>query len=318
MSTDRPPPTHATGERAVDLVGESLGYLRRSDRVLRTVAIGGVLTFVVQAALASVLLPLATGRGVGTGGGFATGLLADLDPDGVVLAIAVLGVASFVLRTGFYVRVTERVVAGEAEPPAFTDGARLVSDGGLFVVTALALIAGVLALQAIAMVLAVVAFVFVETVLGVAVVGAVIGVLSVIFAVLLALAAVYPQPSVVLLVARFRVRHGSTPSYIRFVTSRQVASEFVSTLFSRRYALGWVLFLAISVLQGTAVVAFGSSADPASIAEFAFQLNNRLVVAFVDFYASVAIVHLFASLFPESESDRDHQTSLGEFDAAGE
>lgn len=293
-----------------NLVIESLEYFAQSDRFLRTLAVGGIVTFVQQLFLGAVRVSVTSSSDVVTGsftGGASVVILGGL---------TTLGLVSFVVLAGYYVRIAERVIAGEKTPPELVDGKRLVFDGTLFSATLIAIIAVVLAVQLAVFAILVASVTAVEVFLGVLSTDTVLFPLSVLFAVVTAIVVVYPQPSIWIVIGRFRLWDESDRSYLRFVASRRFLSELGSILFSWKYATTWVALVVVSMLQGAATIEAGSVFTAGQPVALVARLNTMLVSSIVGFYVSVAVVYLFATRFRETVEFR--QTSVREFESPRE
>jgi hypothetical protein len=298
-----------------ELISDSLKYPFRSDTFLRTIAIGGIFTFAEQLSLRAILAFLAYDLGFaayddGINAPFLEG--ASMAIQGGLVALALV---SFVVLTGFYVRIAECVISGKETPPGFADGTQLVSDGTVFCVTLLAIVAVVLAAE-LAVGLVLFAFlVVVEAYLGIPSLTSVIFVLWFVFGIIpVAIVLVYPQPFLWILIARFRLRSEPDRSYFRFVASRRFISELESILLSRKYVTSWAALIVVSILNGAATIRGDSVIATDQPVDLIIGLNVRFVSAIIGFYASVAVVYIFATRF--RDCDRYRQTSLLDFDPA--
>lgn len=294
-----------------NIVTDSIKYPTRGDTLPRILVVGGVFMFAYELFLEAVLLSVTPGDGVVTGP-FGNGA-----PVAVQGVLVTFGLLSFVVLSGFYVRIAEHVLAGAETPPGFSDGKRLVSDGALFCVTLLAIVAVVLVVQLAFFVMLVGLTVVVEAVLGIPSIGIVLSVLWLLFVVVpVAITTVYPQPSIWILVARFRLQSETGGSYLRFVASRRFLSELGSILSARKYATSWAALVVVSMLQGAATVQGGNVFESSQPVDLVFSVNARLVSALVGFYVSVAVVYIFAFRF--RDPDRSRQTSFREFQSPRE
>lgn len=278
-----------------NLVTDSLKYPTRSDALVRVLVVGGLLTFAYELLLRAALVSATPGGATVFGSPRGA-------PVAVQGALLTLGVVSFVVLSGFWIRLTERVAAGESRPPRFSDVTRLLLDGSLFAATLLAVIAAALVVQLGLFAAGVGVVVVAEAYLGVPSLDTLLFLLWMsIVVVPLALVVVYPQPSIWILVARFRLREADGTSYARFVASRRFVAELWSILFSRRYASSWLALVVVSMLQGAATIRSGSLFVVDRPVRFVVQLNGAFVAAVVGFYASMAVVYIFAFRFREPE-----------------
>lgn len=288
-----------------NLVTDSLEYLAGSDKFLRTVAIGGVVMFAHQLFLGAVFTSVTSHGGVLNswfGGGASMAIWGGL---------TLLGLVSFVVLSGFYVRIAQRVIAGEDAPPRFANGPRLVRTGVLYCVTLLVFVAIALAVQIALVTILVTALTLLDVFLGLPYVDAVRLMIAAFSAVVTAVAVVYPQPSIWILIARFRRGRESGGSYFRFVASRRFVSELGSILLSRKYVTSWIALVVVSILQGAATIEGNSIFAVTRPVELVIRLNTRFVSSIIGFYTSVAVVFIFATRFRESDPYR--QTSFSEF-----
>lgn len=292
-----------------DLITDSVEYPIRSDALLQMMVVGGFIMFVYQLFLRAVL------ASVTHSGDVVPGSFGDGTSMAALGGLITLGLVSFIVLSGFYVRIAERVIAGEETPPRFSGSEQLVFDGILFCGTLLAIVAVVLAVQLALFVLLVGLVVVVEAVLGVPSIGLVLFTLWLLVVVVpVAIMIVYPQPSIWILIARFRQRREAGASYLRFVASRRFPAELGSILRSRKYMTSWVALVVVSILQGAATIETGSIFAVSQPVDLVIRINSRLVSAIVGFYVSVAVVYLFAFRF--REPDRGQQTSFGEFESS--
>lgn len=290
-----------------NLITDSLKYPARSDTFLRTVAVGGVIVFVNQLFLGAVFMSV-TSRGGPANSSYINQLSM-----GVWGGLTLLGLVSFIVLAGFYVRIAEGVIAGQETPPSFANSKRLVVTGLLYYGTLLTIIAVALALQLAVFTILVVSLTVLDVFLGISFADTAIRFLSYLFAVVAAVSVVYPQPSIWILIARFNVWGGSSRSYLRFVLSRRFLSELLSILFDRRYASSWMALIVVSVLHGAATIEGSGLLAVNEPGELIIRLNSTIVSAIVGFYTSVAVVFIFARRFREPAPSR--QTSFREFES---
>lgn len=298
-----------------ELIDDSLEYPLRSDDFLRLMTIGGALSFVELVALNTFLDAFLTVAApvVASDSTLEEAVLAfqgELTTSGdqwVLAGLMALGVASFVVISGFRVRIVERVMSGEESPPGFADGAHLLFGGALFCATSLALFVIVLTGQLLFMLIysaLVVGILGVPSGNVVALLGA-FGI-SVVFAFLL----VYPVPSVYVLVARFQQRTEAGGSYVRFVVSRRRISEFRTILLSREYVASWGALIVVFILYGAATSPLqGSIVGAQRPMNLIVGLSRMGASAVLGFYADVAVMFIYGSLF----DDRTQQTSVLDF-----
>lgn len=313
MSSSSPPPSASFGFTN-ELIIDSLNYPLRSDTFLRMMAIGGIFTFAEQLSLRAGLAFLGYDLGYA-----AYDLVNAPFLKGATMAIqgglVVLALVSFVVLTGFYVHIARRVISGKETPPGFADGKQLVSDGTMVCATLLAIVAVVLAVELAVGLVLFVFLVVVEAYLGVPSLTTVIFVLWFVFGVIpVAIVLVYPQPSLWILIARFRLRSDPGRSYFRFVASRRFISELGSILLSRKYVTSWAALIVVSILNGAATIGGGSVTGTDQPVALIISLNASFVSAIIGFYASIAVVYIFATRF--RDRDRYQQTSLLDFEPA--
>lgn len=299
-----------------DLISDSLKYPLRSDTFLRMMAIGGIFTFAEQLSLRALLAFLASDLGFAAydddvvNASFFEG--ASMTIQGGLVMVALV---SFVLLTGYYVRIAEHVISEKETPPGFADGKQLVSDGTVFCTTLLAIVAVVLAFELAVGLVLFVFLVVVEAYIGIPFLTTVLFVLWFVFGIIpVTIALVYPQPSIWILIARFRLRSDPGQSYFRFVASRRFISELRSILLARKYVTSWVALIVVSILNGAATIRGESVLATEKPVDLIIGLNVSFVSAIIGFYASVAVVYIFATRF--SDRDRYRQTSLLDFEPA--
>lgn len=291
-----------------NLITDSLEYLSRSDTFLWTLAVGGVLTFAYQLFLMAVFVS------VTSSGDVVNGPFIDGASMVVQVGLTTLGLVSFIVLEGYYVRIAECVIAGEETPPGFADSKRLVFNGILFCATLLAVVTIVLAVQAAVFTLIIVSFTVLDLFLGIPFIDTALFFLSVFFTIITAISVVYPLPSIWILIARFRVWNKPGQSYLQFVASRRFPSGLSSILFSRRYASSWVALVVVSTLHGAAITESDSIFTVSQPIDLIVSLNISFASAIVSFYASVAVVYIFATRFRETDPYR--QTSFHEFESS--
>lgn len=288
-----------------ELINDSLKYPLRSDAFLRIMAIGGIFSFVEYIALNTFLNTFVT---VAT-----PVVLSDPFLDGATLAVQrelmtpvgliALGIVSFIVISGFRVRVVKRVISGEESPPGFADSKQLLFNGVLFCLTSLALI---VVLFTIAQIFILIYAFSVVVVLGIPPTNMVAVLIGIVFAVLI----VYPIPSSYIIIARFQQRADAGRSYFWFVISRKYVSELRSILLSREYVVSWGALIVVSIMYGAASPFYQEIiVNINQPIKLIIGLNSRFAFAVLGFYADVAVMFIYGTLF----RNQGQQTSLLDF-----